>query len=270
MRLFRNISALIIISALAAVSQSGVFARAITSGYATDDTGLRPGMVVALEGASTKNGLPIVVRATNNNQDRIVGIATTIDESLVSVVSASADIYVGNEGNISAYVSNINGEVKKGDLLSLSPLNGILMRASDSSRVIALSQEDFNLAAAEQYPITNSDKKTVDIEQINVNLDLKGGNDRNTSQNNTLTRIGASLTGRQVSDLRVMVSLIVFFIVMLTEGAVLYGAISSAVKSLGRNPLAKVYINREMVRVVLIAVLVLLVGLAAVYALLWA
>lgn len=254
------------------VTHSAVFsnasAQAITRGYGTDDSDLRPGMVVALAGDS-KDTLIKVERASLDNQDKIIGVATTVSDSLVTVGSSQAQVFIENEGNVPAYVSDVNGTIKKGDLLTISPLKGILMKAGETSKVVAISQEDFVSSKASSYKVTGGNNGSVLIEELRVNLDSKGGNQQLGSQNNTLSRIGQSLTGRQVSDLRVIIALVVFFIVMLSEGAILYGSISSAVKSLGRNPLAGKMIRREMLRVAGIAFVVLLVGLAAVYAMLW-
>lgn len=244
--------------------------QAITRGYATDDLSLRPGMTVALSGVTETGKLPKVTRATIENQDKIIGVATTVNESLVTIGSSEAEVYIENEGNVPAFVSDINGPIKKGDLLTISPLQGILMKAVDSSKIIGIAQEDFIDSKATSYKISDSVKDATLVEEISVNLDSKGGNSQNGSQNNALTRVGQSLTGRQISELRMIVALIVFFIVMISEGAILYGSISSAVRSLGRNPLAGKMIRHEMSRVALISIVVLLVGLAAIYAMLWA
>jgi hypothetical protein len=49
----------------------------------------------------------------------------------------------------------------------------------------------------------------------------------------------------------------------------MYGAISSAITALGRNPLARSAIRREMIRILFVAIIVFLIGLGAIYGILW-
>jgi hypothetical protein len=242
-------------------------AHAITRGYDSSDKLLKPGMIVALV-KTDGNTASSVERANVSNQDRIIGILTTVDANLVTVASENAEAYVENEGEVLAYVSDINGQVKKGDLLSVAPLEGMLMKATGSSRIIAIAQQDFTPERATSYPVSGADKKTTAVEKLMVNLDAQGlgsGGEKISS----LSRTVRSITGRQVSDVRIIIALIVFFIIMVCEGAILYGAISSAITALGRNPLARQTIRGELLRVLLIVAAVLFVGLGSIYALLW-
>src|SRR5690349_5443008 len=91
-------------------------AQAIARGYSTDDTGLQTGMIVvqsANSGDSSK-----IERADRDNSQQVIGVVTTIDNSLVTVASGNSKVLVESEGQVDAYVSDINGEPKKGDLLT--------------------------------------------------------------------------------------------------------------------------------------------------------
>lgn len=248
---------------------SPVAVQAIARGYTTTDAGLETGMVVVLSlDPSVTN---TVERATQDNNNRVIGIVTTIDNSFVTVGSSSSKVLVESEGQVNAYVSDIGGAVHKGDLLVVSPLKGILMKNNPNvpAVVIAIASETPENTTSYSYNDNGKTKQT-EIANVKVNLNHPGGGSGISQSDSSLARIGRSLVGRQVGETRVVVAMILFFIVLIAEGGILYGAISSAITALGRNPLARKIIRKELLRVVIIAVLVLAFGVAAVYGILWA
>lgn len=247
-------------------SFSGI-AAAIARGYSTEDIGLQTGMVVSLsaEGNDDK-----VERATQEASSRAVGVITTIENSLVSVSSGTGKVLVESEGQVDTYVSDINGAVKKGDLLVLSPLKGILMRGDEQSpaKIIGIAAQDITETSAYQFQDGGATKDTK-IAKIKIDLSYLGASSGANPADSALARLGRAIVGKDVGEIRVLIALIVFLIVLIAEGGILYGAISSAITALGRNPLARKIIRAELLRVVLVAVSVLLVGLGSVYAILW-
>jgi hypothetical protein len=244
-------------------------AQAISRGYASDDPGLRAGMVVKLSQSGSAES-PKIERATNEEPNRVLGVITTIDQSTVAVGSAGQSIYVETSGEVEAYVSDINGKINKGDLLAFSPLNGILAKHIDSSsNTFGLALEDFPDQPSEVHTIhTNDGDKETGLARIKINLDQKAVQNAG-SPRPFLAKYGESIVGRQVSSVRVAVAITIFIIVLIAEGAILYGAISSAVSAIGRNPLARQYIKHELLKVIIVALFVLLFGLGAIYLVLW-
>jgi hypothetical protein len=245
---------------------SGPVALAIARGYTTDDTGLQTGMVAAL----SSEGDSKIQRATQDNSQRIIGIVTTFEDSSVTVASSTTKALVESDGEVNAYVSDMGGTITKGSLLALSSLKGVLMKIPESSnaRVIAVAAEDVSASTSdESYSI--SDGKTTHIAKLKVNLSLQGSSTGQGSESSPLADLGKAVVGKDVGEIRVLVALVLFVIVLIAEGGILYGAISSAITALGRNPLARKVIRREMIRVVVVALAVLLVGLGAVYTVLW-
>lgn len=245
------------------------YTSAIARGYLTTDTGLQTGMVAALSVGSSD--ISQVERATQDNSQRVVGIVTTLDSSLVTIASSNSKILVEDEGEVKAYVSDLNGEVKKGDLLTLSSLKGILMKSGDKpTPVIAVAGADFSSASPE--PFTSSkvpNPQTAKIAKITINLNRQGIYNISKTPESSLGRLGHSVTGRDISVLRVAVALVVVFLVLIAEGGILYGAVSSSIMATGRNPLANKAIRRELISVVVTALVIMLVGVAVIYGLLW-
>lgn len=259
----------IVVGVSASLFLSNAAAEAVARGYVSGDPSLRPGMAVSLIESAAGNAKSTVTGATRDKLDKVVGIATTVDNSLVTVGSSDAQIYVETDGAVDAYVSDVNGLPKKGDQLTISPVKGVLMLSPNASMAVAIAGADLDTATAETYNLEGSSPKTTKIGLVKVNLDAKGLGRAADNSTSPLASIGRTITGKDVSDVRVLVSLVVFLLVLLSEGSILYGAISSAMKSVGRNPLAKTAITKELVRVALIAVGVLVLGVGAVCALLW-
>lgn len=257
---------LLITLSIGAIASS---AAAIAQGYTTDDTGLQTGMIVALSANSSDSKK--VERASVDTSQQVVGVVTSTDGTLLTVASGNSKIIVENEGQVDAYVSDINGTPKRGDLLTASPFKGIMMKASENpSSVLAIASTNFTDAKTESYSIQDKNgTKTTQIAKIKVNLNRQGANNAPVASDSTLARIGRAIVGKDVGEIRVVIGLVVFIIVLIAEGSILYGAISSAITALGRNPLAKRVIKQELVRVVVIALFVLAFGLGTIYAILW-
>lgn len=248
---------------------STVLAQSFSKGYKTQDTGLLPGMVASLSSDATPDNL-LVVRASQENPDKSIGVSTNADDNLVTVASGDQTAYIQSSGVVTAFVSDLNGSVKNGDKLAISPLRGILWRTDDLGNTIGTALEDLPLHTAETQTVkTKSGDTNTKISKIKITLDNSlSSNQAKIMDSSALKRLGRSIVGKEVSDLQVIVALIIFLTVMVAEGSIIYGSVSSSITSMGRNPLARNIIKKELVRVLVLTVIVLFVGLAAVYAVL--
>jgi hypothetical protein len=243
-------------------------AFAVSRGYITDDPLLKPGMVVALS-TTTNSGEAKVARASNENTQNVLGIAVNSTDTDITVGSAQKEVYVQNSGEAVAYVSDIDGVIHKGDLLALSSFKGILSKATqDTDVTFGIALEDSAGKESETHTYQNSEtEKTTKITPIRINFDRVSGN--RSEVDSSLERLGRSIAGRSVSEIRVVAAMLIFLVILITEASILYGAISSAITSLGRNPLARKIIKHELLRVVIVAFSVLFFGLGAIYMILW-
>ena len=259
-----TLASIILLTALCPVS-------AIANGYATDDTGLLPGMVVALSNSGSSEE-PKVERAALDRETKVIGVSTTADNQLVTVGSSKSKVFVQTTGEATVFVASLNGDVRKGDLLAPSPLLGILMKADESTApIVGIAIEDFDESVAETQNIQEAgESKQTKIDKMRINLDHKAASNQQASAtDSSLERLGRVVVGKDVGEIQVLAALVIFLIVLVAEGGIIYGAISSAITALGRNPMANKVIRKEMVRVVVIALIVLGIGIAAVYAILW-
>jgi hypothetical protein len=267
----RRLAALVVLCLLLFACALVPRVLAIARGYTSADPGMKVGMVASL--TSDDAHASEVERATQENVRRIVGVVTNVDDSVVSVASSSSKVLVESDGQMSAYVSDIGGQVTKGSLLAISPIKGVLMAvpADSGQSVVGVAGEAAaDKTDAQSYEIEDGTaKKSVKIVKIPINLNRAGSTNSGNQVDSSLSRLGKAIVGRDVSEIRVVLALLLFLIVLLAEGAIIYGAISSAITALGRNPLARSAIRREMIRILFVAVVVFLIGLAAIYGILW-
>ncbi|CAN5628594.1 hypothetical protein BH23PAT2_BH23PAT2_08750 [soil metagenome] len=259
---------IILVASLLFAVGLGSVSAAVARGYKTDDVELRQGMMVAL--VSTQDeGTETVERASQENQANIIGFTTSVNSNLVNVVSKDQDVTVQLDGEGEVYVSDINGNIERGSRLVVSPVKGVLMSATGTSLpIVAVAQENFGEASSREVKkvqTTNGEKDSV-IGKLRISLDYEVGLEEEKS---SLEKLGQALTGKEVTTARVVAAFVVFIIVLVIEGGIIYGAVSSAITALGRNPLARKIIHKETFRVVGVALIVLVIGLGSVYLILW-
>lgn len=249
----------------AVVTAAGLTASALSVGYKTNDADLKPGMVVRIDEVGSSQ---TVSRASKDDFGKIVGVTVAIEESNLALASEGQSVYVKQDGQVKVYVSNIYGEVKSGDLLTLSPLKGALAKVSASDQIIyATALEDLSSQENVKTAITGVDGFSGDVNSalMLVNLNSKGTTKADQSSESQLRQIGKSVLGKDVTELQLVLAFIIFIVIVVAEVAILYAAISNALSSMGRNPLAKKQIRKELLRVLAMAGVVLVVGLGVVY-----
>jgi hypothetical protein len=260
---FMSVSSLFVAIAVLAVTQS----------YRTNDFELLPGMVVSLSEESTADNL-VVKRAGIGDARKLIGISTTIDESLVALSLADRPVFVITDGEVDAYVVDTNGDINAGDTLKLSSIRGVLEKSDQEKNeiIIGTALASTNFDDAQTYKASNQDEsRDVRAERIRISVNSKVmvGSGQ-VEDKSGLAKLGYSITGKNIGEIRVLIALVIFLLVMVAEGGIIYGAISSAITSLGRNPLARKFIIKELIRVLIVAFIVLAMGIAAIYAVLFA
>lgn len=247
---------------------TAALAQSFAKGYITEDRDLRPGMLVALSNSSTADK-PKVERATQETTDKLIGITTDPEENLVALGSGEQEAYVQTSGTVKAFVSNVSGDIKKGDSLTMSPIKGVLMHAAADTGSLGEALEDFNTSTAESQTITaDGNERTVQVGKITISLanSLVAEKPNQPEEKTQLELFARSVIGKDIGLIQVLAALAIFLTVVVAEGAIIYGAISSSIISLGRNPFSKRIIQTELFRILGLVIIVMLVGVAAIYA----
>jgi hypothetical protein len=250
-----------------------VSAQTVSQGYGVTGV-VQKGMIVMLDPKDSRK-----VQALTNKTDKAMhGVVVSANDTVVSLGgdSSNAQVYVASNGKYDALVSNQNGAIKSGDIISISALDGIGMKADSRQGVIlgkALSGFDGTKNVSGNAALTTSaGKKDVAIGFIQIDIGISR-NPLAVSVSGPpvpafLRKSGDSIAGKPVSTVRLYVSLAILLITIFMTGSLLYGGVRSSLVSIGRNPLAKKSILRGLIQVVVLGLIVFVIGLIAIYLLL--
>lgn len=245
-----------------------VLATSFTEGY-DSLTPVRVGTVVSL----ARSGSNQIENTTEANDSRVLGVVAGATDSIIDLQPKGSNIKVAVSGETEILVTDSGGEIKQGDSLVISPLSGIAMKDNSDAKAtkyLGVAKESFSSksAGAQQISVelTGGSKKTVAIGKIRASVILSERQAGKGPQNrNFLTSIGERIAGKPVSSLRVVASAAVMVSTLSITGFMLNASIKGSFVSLGRNPLARVSIITNLMRVIVIALVLFGAGLTASY-----
>ena len=103
-------------------------AQTVTQGYGSD-TKLQRGMLVSI-----KEGDPSKVEPANvDNGKRLHGVVVNPNDAPVTLSTVDQQTFVATVGRYEGLVSDENGDIKTGDYVSVSKVNGIGMKSDDKA-----------------------------------------------------------------------------------------------------------------------------------------
>lgn len=245
-------------------------------GYAAEAP-LASGTIVQLTGKDAKQ----VKVATQTKMQDMFGVV--VDRSQLPLVLTNDGLknetFVAVSGTYSVLVSTQNGNVATGDYVTLSSVDGVGMKAGtkdEQGTVLGRAQAPFDgksvvLGKTTLKDVDGKDNKTVAIGSIPVTINIeRNPNDKSTKVDvpELLQRIGKAVAEKEVSPIRIYISLAITAVSLITAIAVLYSGVRNSIVSIGRNPMSKKSIFRALLQIILTSFLILIIGLFAVYLLL--
>lgn len=252
---------------LIGLSPAGASSANISHSYHAT-TAVQEGSILSLDPDKTD----FVQLANVTNGSQLLGVAVNSDDSLIAVDAGESTVQVATSGTASALVSTVNGDIKVGDQIAVSAFNGIGMKAKSGSHVIGLAQTDFNSGSAgTTRQVTNEAGVSKDIRVGYVRLAISitvNNTSSGVPQPNALQKLAKSLTGHQVSTLRIVLSIVIAIVALIALISLIYGAIYGSIISIGRNPLAKHAVFRSLGSVLVMIVLTAGIAAASIYFLL--
>lgn len=268
--LLSRLAALVALATLIAGSANGILsAQTVNQGFSSD-TPLRKGMIVATAaGDETK-----VEKANNKNFDRLKGVVVEKNDSPVTLADSGKNVFVASTGIYDVLVSNENGEIKSGDYVSISSLDGIAMKANDEQAiVIGRASTGFNGKDGSIGSYQDSKtKQTVYFGTVKAAVAVGHNPWLRTQKGNTVPKIVQKVTttiaGKPVNTTRAWLATAVFLGTIFVVGIMLYSGARSSMISVGRNPLSKGVIIKGLLQVVILSVSIFVSGLFGVYLLL--
>lgn len=244
--------------------------------YASDKP-LNDGTIVRLAGEDADK----VTIATQSQMQDMFGV-TINPNQLTVVVSNEArknETYVAVSGTYNVLVNTQNGAINTGDYVTLSSVDGVAMKAGtakEQSTVLGRAQGPFNGKGVTLGTTTIKDDKgnkvkTVKLGLIPVTINIQRNPQEKSTEANLpeiLQRAGQQIAQKPVDPIRIYLSMAITGVSLIAAIVVLYVGIRNSVISIGRNPMSKKSIFRALIEIILTSLLILIVGLFAVYLLL--
>jgi hypothetical protein len=250
-------------------------AQAVSQAYGVTGT-VQKGMIVMLDPKNASN----VQALTNKKDSAMQGVVVAASDSAVSLSNDSTtdQVYVATTGKYDALVSNQNGAIKAGDIISISALDGIGMKADGGQSIIlGKALENFdgtsNISGTTSLTDSNGGKATVSIGLIEVNIGishnpLAATKGADAAVPGFLRKLAQAIAGKPVSAARIYISVAVLLVTIIVGGSLLYGGVRSSLTAIGRNPLARKSVLRGLFQVTFIGIIIFVIGLFAIYLLL--
>ena len=242
-------------------------------GYSADRP-LDDGTIVVLQ--DSKNSK--VKAATQSQVQNMFGV--TVDPNQLTLRISNGEmqneVFVAVSGTYDVLVSNQEGDIAAGDYLTLSSIDGVAMKAGDQEVTVfgranaGFIPSSVSLGTA-SLKDTDGKTKTVRLGSIPVTIDIKNNPNHKSTEAKLpdfLRRVGKAVAEKEVSPLRMYLSIGIAVISLIAAIAVLYAGVRNSVISIGRNPMSKGSIFRALLEVILTSALILIIGLFAVYLLL--
>lgn len=244
----------------------GATAQDLTQGYATEQT-LQNGLIVRLKAEDKATVVPL----KQEEEAELFGVVVSSSESPVSISDPSEQqVFVATKGRYDVLVSTQNGQIKIGDGVVISSVEGVGMLADDLHRVlVGKALENFDGESDAESRIKLSNGQVVAVGRIRVDISVNRNpaytGDTIAGVPHALSRLAHSVTDKPVTAFRIYAGLAVLLTCLVIAGAILYSGIHAGVASVGRNPLAKSGIIKSLISMTLTALIVVSIGLFAVY-----
>jgi hypothetical protein len=233
------------------------------------------GKIVELTGDDADH----VKLATQAEQQNMFGVV--VDKNLLPFTISNSSIqnetFVAVSGTYSVLVSTQSGPIEKGDYITMSSINGVAMKAgADEVTVFGRVNDSFDgkgviLGESKLYDVDGNINQIVKLGSVPVTIDIRSNPNLVSTKVNVpdfLERVGLAIAEKPVSPVRLYIAAAIAVVCVITAIAILYAGVRNGVISIGRNPMSKRSIHRALSEVILSSVLILTIGVIAVYLLL--
>jgi hypothetical protein len=236
---------------------------------------IQNGTIVQLAG---QNGSQVTA-ASFDKIEQMYGVAVD-PQSLSLTVSKGGvtnETYVATAGTYPVLISTQNGAIKEGDYITISAIDGVGMKADSEQKLVlgragsAFNGKSNGIGNVSLKDTKGQSAKTVTLGIIPVVVDIKHNPIQKSTKANVpqwLQRIGEAVAEKPVGPFRIYLSIFITGVSIVAACVILYGGVRNSIISIGRNPLSKKSIFRGLLEIILTSIIVLIVGLFAVYLLL--
>jgi hypothetical protein len=230
---------------------------------------------------STSNFISGALVSTDNTKARTVQLATSSSSKrlagvisqnpLVALSNGKNQVQVAISGTLLSLVSDINGQIRAGDKITASPIEGVGMLATNDTQIVGTAQASFSSKRAKTQTVKdhNGTSRTVHIGAVPLQVNISYYQaPTSTILPPVLQNLANGVAGRPVALVRILLCLILLLLAFASIGILIITSVRSGIISIGRNPLAAGAIRKGLFQVALAAVLILIFTLLSVYLLL--
>lgn len=239
------------------------------------DTPLDNGTIVQLTG---KNSNRVKV-ALQSDLQNMFGVTVDRNQLPLTVTNEGVqnETFVAVSGTYNVLVSTQGGSIAAGDYVTLSSVNGVAMKAGTEEKTVfgraaaPFDGKGITLSSVALKDSSGKENKTVSLGLVPVTIDIRSNPNQKTTKANLppfLERVGLAIADKPVSPVRIYLSVGVAAISVIAAIAIVYAGVRNGVISIGRNPMSKKSIFRALVETILTSLLILIIGMFAVYLLL--
>jgi hypothetical protein len=247
---------------MAVLVSPGVAAATISQGYQADQP-LRAGTLVSSQTGSSK-----AVAADSANASALLGVVVDKDGASVAVSAPNDQIQVATSGVATVFISDLGGEVKAGDPISASPIQGVGMRVAEAGKIIGIAERDATLGS-QAVAVTDGEGKVTQAKLGSVPVVLQVAYYTPPPEKNVvpqfLQTFVNSLAGKPVSLLRLLGSVVLVLIGTVAVAVLLFSAVRNTMISIGRNPLARNSIYRSLWQVIAASLVMFMAAMGSAY-----
>lgn len=244
-----------VLLAFAILASAAVHAY-IAQTYETEQE-FRTGTLVALTGGD-------VTTLTSENASDYLGVVAVQEEGSVEVA---------NSGATYVLVSDLDGEINRGDTVAISRLTGIATLWRPGTPAIGTALETLSSESRDYQQrsaiLSDGTTQQVNVARIEVQLDESAGGEGNGGGSSiipsALQLAAERIAGQPLPTWRILLALAVGFIGLLIASILLFSSARGSFFSLGRNPLAGAVILKGLWKMVTTSIIVLTAGLVLAY-----
>ena len=237
----------------------------LSQGFSADDASLHAGTLVAIESRTNS----IVGKATSDHAQQLVGVIA--DKPLVALNSGEQQVQVVVNGVTPALVSDVNGDIKIGDKITASPIEGVGMKALNATQIVGTAETNLKDSQTTTQTVTDVDGKKLQIHigpvnvLVNVSYYSPPQDHLSAVVPTFLVNLGSSIAGKSLSPMRVLIGFSGLLLGFIVAGIMLQAGVRAGIISLGRNPLAHKFLQRGLIDVMVTSVAVLLITVVTFY-----
>lgn len=278
MKVLKSLIILAAIATVAVATAPWAYADSYGGGsvqsYAAD-TVFDSGTIVQLTG---KNSNRVKV-APQSDLQSMFGVTVDRNQLPLTVTNEGVqnETFVAVSGTYNVLVSTQGGPIAPGDYVTLSSVSGVAMKAgTEEKNVFGRAAAPFDgkgitLSSITLKDSTGKEGKKVALGLIPVTIDIRSNPNQKTTKANLpafLERTGLLPAEKPVSPIRIYLSIGVAGLCVIAAIVIIYSGVRNGVISIGRNPMSRKSIFRALIESILTSLLILIIGMFAVYLLL--